>query len=59
MKINPYLNFPGNCEEAMKFYESVFGGKLTKIVRFKDMPMEGQEIPKGCKNMVMHVGFPI
>src|SRR3989344_6753033 len=59
MKVNPYLNFPGNSEEAMKFYESVFGGKLTKIIRFKDMPMQGQKIPKGCEDMIMHVGLPI
>ena len=28
-RLNPYLNFPGNAREAMEFYNSVFGGKLT------------------------------
>jgi len=27
-QLNPYLNFGGNCQEAMEFYKSVFGGKL-------------------------------
>jgi len=27
-KLNPYLNFNGNCQDAMEFYKSVFGGKL-------------------------------
>jgi PhnB protein len=27
-RLNPYLNFGGNCQEAMEFYKSVFGGKL-------------------------------
>ncbi len=27
-KLNAYLNFGGNCQEAMEFYKSVFGGKL-------------------------------
>ena len=27
-RLNPYLNFNGNCQEAMEFYKSVFGGKL-------------------------------
>ena len=27
--LNPYLTFDGNCKEAMKFYQSVLGGKLT------------------------------
>ncbi len=25
----PYLNFNGNCAEAMKFYQSALGGELT------------------------------
>jgi len=28
-KLNPYLNFNGNCQDAMEFYKSVFGGKLV------------------------------
>jgi PhnB protein len=27
-KLYPYLNFNGNCQEAMEFYKSIFGGKL-------------------------------
>ena len=29
MKLEAYLFFPGNTEEAMNFYEGVFGGDLT------------------------------
>jgi PhnB protein len=58
-KLNTYLNFAGNTEEAFNFYKSVFGGELTPIVRFKDMPMEGMNIPKEDENKVMHVGLPI
>ena len=28
-KLNPYINFAGNTRQAMEFYESIFGGKLT------------------------------
>lgn len=28
-KLNPYLNFKNNTRQAMEFYQSVFGGKLT------------------------------
>src|SRR3989338_2154223 len=59
MKLNPYLNFNGNAEEAMNFYKSVLGGELTQIVRFKDMPMEGVSISKEDENKVMHVGLSI
>ena len=57
-KVNVYLNFAGNTEEAFNFYESVFGGELN-IVRFKDMPMEGVSIPEADQNKVMHTSLPI
>jgi PhnB protein len=28
-QLNPYLNFNGNARQAMEFYASVFGGKLS------------------------------
>jgi PhnB protein len=59
MELNVYLNFAGNAEEAFNFYKSVFGGELTQIVRFKDMPMEGVSIPPEDQDKVMHVGLSI
>jgi PhnB protein len=34
-KLNPYLNFKDKTREAMEFYRTVFGGKLT-INTFKE-----------------------
>lgn len=34
-KLNPYLNFKDKTREAMEFYKTVFGGKLT-ISTFKE-----------------------
>ena len=28
-RLNPYISFSGNAQEAMEFYKSVFGGTLT------------------------------
>ncbi len=28
-RLNPYISFTGNAQQAMEFYESVFGGTLT------------------------------
>jgi PhnB protein len=28
-RLNPYISFNGNARQAMEFYKSVFGGKLT------------------------------
>jgi PhnB protein len=60
MKINPYLTFLGNCEEAFNHYKSVFGGEFTYIGRFKDMPpQDGMEMPEEAGNLIMHVSLPI
>jgi PhnB protein len=48
--LNPYLNFDGKTEEAMKFYAEALGGKL-EIMKFGDSPMPST--PE-TKNRVMH-----
>jgi PhnB protein len=48
--LNPYLNFDGRTEEAMKFYAEVLGAKV-EIMRFGDSPMPAA--PEH-KNRVMH-----
>jgi PhnB protein len=32
MKIHPYLNYGGNCEQAFKFYEQHLGGKIIAMM---------------------------
>lgn len=49
IRLNPYLTFPGTCEQAMRFYEEVLGGELA-ISYFKDFPAAGGPSPEG----VMH-----
>ena len=31
MKLFPYLNFPGNCEEALNFYKEALDGEIIQI----------------------------
>ena len=58
--INPYLTFPGNCEEAFNFYKFVFGGEFGYIGRFKDMPENPEfEVPEEEKELIMHISLPI
>jgi PhnB protein len=59
MKLNTYLNFAGNAEEAFKFYKSVFGGEFKTITRFKDMPVPGMTVPKKDENKLMHIALPL
>ncbi len=56
--INPYLNFPGNAEEAFNFYKSVFGGELVGLTRYKDTA-DGSKVSEADKDKLMHVSLPI
>lgn len=54
MKITPYLNFNGNCVDAIALYEKAFGVK-AKVMKYSDAPPseDYQAIP-GTDNFVMH-----
>ncbi|GAA5235573.1 VOC family protein [Verticiella sediminum] len=39
MKIEAYVGFNGDCEQAMEFYRSVFGGELN-IMRWAEAPAD-------------------
>lgn len=51
-KLIPYLNFEGNCSEAMQFYKDCMGGELT-IQTVADSPMASQ-MPPEMKDFVLH-----
>ncbi len=59
-KINVYLTFLGNCEEAFNYYRSVFGGEFLDVNRYSEMPpQEGMEVTESLKNKIMHISLPI
>lgn len=57
--INPWINFNGNAEEAFIFYQSVFGGEFTKIIRFKDLSGPGFQVAEDEANKIMYIGLPL
>jgi len=62
-RVNTYMNFRRNTEEALNFYQSVFGGEFTNggPVRFSDIPhSEGMPpLAEEDKNLIMHIELPI
>jgi PhnB protein len=58
-QLNSYLNFEGNAEDALNFARSAFGGEFSSLVRFKDLPMEGVNIPEEDQDKIMHIALPI
>lgn len=53
MRINPYLSFKGECEEAFRFYAQCLGGQLGAIFRYAGTPLAGQ-VPDDWADKVMH-----
>ncbi len=58
-RINPYINFNGNAEEAFLFYRSVFGGEFAKVMRFKDLASDDFPVAEKEANKIMHIALPI
>lgn len=53
-----YLTFPGNCAEAMHFYERTFGGKITALMRHADTP-HADQVPPESRDKVMHAALSL
>ncbi len=53
--INPYLQFDGNCDQAMTFYKECLGGKLT-FMRIRDTPM-ANDMPAENQSKIMHANL--
>ena len=53
MNLNPYLNFNGDCEEALNFYAKVLGGKVVAMIRASDTPMK-DHAPADRQHKIMH-----
>jgi len=58
MKINPYLNFGGNCRAAFEFYERHLGGKVTAMMTHSEAP-SGQATPPGWGSAILHARMTI
>ena len=60
-RVNTYLNFMGNTEEAFNFYKKVFGTEFISVTRMKDMPRpEGAPTHSDAEaNMIMNIQLPI
>lgn len=56
---NPYLNFPGNTEEAFNFYKTVFGGEFAMLVRFRDFSDNGMGVPEADLDKIAHIALPL
>jgi PhnB protein len=60
MAIDVYLNFEGNCREAVEFYAKTFETGQPQIIAFGDTPPDPNfPLPEEAKNLVMHARLSI
>ena len=57
MKLDVYLNYRGNCEEAFRLYEQHLGGRITGIVRHGEQP--NPHIPADWSEKITHARIEI
>ena len=57
MKLDVYLNYRGNCEEAFRFYERHLGGTITGMIKHGEQP--NPNIPEDWADKVLHARIEI
>ena len=54
--VQPYINFPGNCEEAMNFYKDALGAELVFMQRVGESPMPDMGGPDKIMHCTIKIG---
>jgi PhnB protein len=55
MGVDVYINFKGNCREAIEFYSQVFGTEKPRIMTFGDAPPDpNYTLPEEEKDLVLN-----
>ena len=58
MQFSPYLLFNGDCAEAFKFYEQLFGGKIEGSSTFAGSPA-AEHVPPEWGDKILHAAMTI
>lgn len=52
MRLDPYVNYRGVCEEAFRFYEKHLGGRIIGLTYHREMP--NPQLSKDWGDKVVH-----
>jgi PhnB protein len=58
MKLSVYLNYPGHCEQAFRFYEEQVGGKISMLQRH-GRQQDASRLPPKWETKVLHARIEI
>lgn len=60
MSVDIYLNFNGNCREAVEFYAEAFKTEKPQMMTFGEAPPNPDyPLPEEAKNLIMHTRLNI
>jgi len=60
MRLDLFINFDGNCHDALEFYAKVFKSEIVNLQTYADAPAaHGYVVPEADKKRVMYAGLAI
>ncbi|WP_094228733.1 VOC family protein [Methanolobus psychrotolerans] len=60
MSVQAYINYNGNCREAVEYYAEVFGTEKPQIMFYRDVPLdEDFPLTEETMDLVMHTSLDI
>ena len=60
MKLELFINFDGNCREAVEFYAKVFQTEVGNLMTYAESPPEPDyTVPEADKDKIMYAGVSI
>jgi len=60
MKLELFINFDGNCREAVNFYAKVFKSEVQNVMTYGQAPADpNHSVAEADKDKIMYAGIPI
>ena len=58
MRLNPHLQFDGQCEAAFRLYEQCFGGRILMMMTYGDSPL-GEQMQPDPRKRILHATLAV
>lgn len=60
MKLEMFINFDGNCRQAVEFYAKAFQSEVENLMTYSDVPSDpNYTLAEADRNRIMYAGVPI
>lgn len=60
MKLEMFINFNGNCREAVEFYAKAFKSEIENLMTYGDSPHDpNHPLQEADRDRIMYAGIPV